>query len=347
MNNKKIILPVCEPILSTYNYQMTQSVVAMQNPELYYWFLNQAVDLQCRNIFLRENKVITVVFRLFNNISVMPHIERLTVNTRFAGKNVHSLIKEMLNDGYYAEFSHVDDYYMQGKTFYKDRHFLHDGLIFGYDAETSNGKEAIYKVMAYDKNWRPGMFDMPCKCLDEAIASAAEQGIYSNITAMKAKPIKSKLHVGGIYTNIKNYLKSNLEIYPPNEGDNVYGTVVHDYIGMYMDKLRTGFIPYEERDRRTLRVIWEHKKLMTARIKAVEEFFNNANLTIWGTDLSKRYQKAVEEESDKLRLLYMKYNIKRDDELLPVIAEKLAKLKCEEEALLKELILKLENSRGW
>lgn len=344
---KKVMLPTCEPVLATYNHQIIQSVVAMQNPTLYNWILNEAVSLQCGNIFLRGHNSIMIGIPLFNTMYAMPHIERLTINTRFVRKDIHSIMKNMLNQGYYVAFANVDDYYMQGKSLYGVKHFLHDGLICGYDDSKARGlckmfrdsrrKSPTYKIMAYDKHWKCSLFDIPQYCLEEGIDSAVREGVYSDLVAMKAKPIKSEFHIKGIRTNLKNYLNSNLEIYPPDDGDYVYGIVVHNYTCMYLDKLHSGDIPYDDRDRRILRLIWEHKKLMTDRIRAVEKRLH------WDDEMSKRCA-ANENEADKIRLLYLKYNIKEDNTLLPLISKRLMDIKQTEEKLLNEFILKIDKS---
>ena len=78
----------------------------------------------------------------------MPFIDKIGVNTRFARRCALDIIKTMIDDGFYVAFSGVDDYYVKGKSWYKEEHFNHDGLIIGYDDE--NG---TLSIAAYDQRW--------------------------------------------------------------------------------------------------------------------------------------------------------------------------------------------------
>lgn len=69
------------------------------------------------------------------------------------------------------------------------------------------------------------------------------------------------------------------------------------------DKLADGSIPHERRDRRIFRLIWEHKKCMLGRIRAVEEKCH------WDDSLSTAYNEVVA-LGDKMRFIYSKFVIK-------------------------------------
>ena len=58
------------------------------------------------------------------------------------------LIRSLIDNGYYVAFGGVDDYYMEGKSWYQEKHFDHDGLIVGYDQN-----DKTYTIYAYDQNW--------------------------------------------------------------------------------------------------------------------------------------------------------------------------------------------------
>ena len=74
---------------------------------------------------------------------------------RFIKGYVHPIIREFINNGYYVFYWGIDDYYLEGKSFYKERHFNHDGLICGYD---QNNK--TYQIYAYDQKWIYRQFDV-------------------------------------------------------------------------------------------------------------------------------------------------------------------------------------------
>jgi len=328
---KKVMLPVCEPIFSTYNYQITQCVVANENPELYTWFINQCVGLQCTNMFLQDLNTPKINIEGLHNIHAMPHLDRIPISLCFSVKYIDQIVKNILDAGYYAAFRNVDDYYMKGKTFYKTMHYYHDGLIYGYD-----DSKRVYNIIAYDKDFKCGMFETPYTCLKKGAEPKSGDWKFCQLIAMKARRNKINLNIKVIKSKLQQYLNSNMELYRPKSKDlNVYGTAVHDYIALYLDMLYGGEIPYENRDRRILRVIWEHKKLMTKRIRIIEEKLKMDD------EISKRYAE-IESEADKLRLMYLKYNLKMEQGLLPIIIKRSKEMKKSEEEILRTLILRIE-----
>ncbi len=70
------------------------------------------------------------------------------VSTEFAKGYINPIIRAMLDKGIYVAFSNVDDYYIEGKSWYKERHFSHDGLLCGYDRN-----DKTYCMYAYDSKW--------------------------------------------------------------------------------------------------------------------------------------------------------------------------------------------------
>ena len=103
------------------------------------------------------------------------------------------------------------------------------------------------------------------------LQALCEKSSYGGIHAVKAKDEVQELDLKTIYEAVKGYMSSNIETYPLTDAGTANGIVVYDYICMYLDKLADGSIPHERRDRRIFRLIWEHKKCMLGRIRAVEE----------------------------------------------------------------------------
>ena len=99
----------------------------------------------------------------------------------------------------------------------------------------------------------------------------------------------------------------------------------------YLDKLLDGSIPFERMDRRIFRLLWEHKHLMTERIKKIEETF------LFKSSVSAQYE-TIEKEADTLRMLYATYSMKKRDSLLMKIRSRLIELNNKEKKLLTELL---------
>lgn len=327
----KVMLPYVEPMYSTYHWLANAGIPAKQNDTSDNWYYNNTVEWRCTRKFLQGFTTPKMSLSC-GSVWNMPFLDKTGVNTRFARRCALDIIRTMLDDGFYVAFSGVDDYYIKGKSWYKEQHFNHDGLILGYDDE-----KETFSIAAYDQRWIFTLFETPQACFVEAMTTMCDKGTYGALHAVKAKSDVQELNLEAICNELKKYLTSDIKKYPLDNPDVAWGIVVYDYICMYLDKLADGSIPHERRDRRVLRLIWEHKKCMLGRIKAVE------NHCGWDDSLSKKYEEIVK-LSDKARFIYSKFVIKHSNTNLEKIQVILMKMKKLELALLGEFLNMMETN---
>ena len=316
-------LPIVDPVYQTYHYQGNCTAVISGNPSIRNWILNEIMILTCDRKFLAgfTTPHITIQFSTWSN---NPYLEKYAMTLRFTKGYVNTIIREMLNKGYYVVYSGADDFYIPGKTWYRQRHFSHDGLICGY-----NQKDKTYCLYAYDNNWVYQKFWIPQKSFNRACAVMVERGTPPYITAVKPMAETVPFSPETAYRKIVEYLDSSFEKYPMSEEGSVSGIIVHAYIAEYIAKLHNGSIPYERMDWRVFRVIWEHKKAMLERIKATEQALRMEGI------FSNEYQWVVT-EANSLRMLYASYHMKRRDSVLPKIQKRLLDLMEEERDILTD-----------
>ena len=140
-----------------------------------------------------------------------------------------------------------------------------------------------------------------------------------------------------IFGCLKEYMNSSLDMYPPDNDGMVYGIAVQDYVAMYMNKLAEQTVPYERTDRRVFRMLWEHKKVMLARIIAVESELK------MDREVSSQYADIVK-EANALRMMYASHCIKARYPILLTIRDRLVLLKEMENRLLTRFIEKMDGS---
>lgn len=327
--NKHVELPIIEPLYSTYHNQGTGTAIIENNKSIRNWYLNQIMDLTCSRKFLSgfTTPEITVAD---SSWASSPYLDRRWLSTEFTNGYINPIIREMLDRGFYVAFGGVDDFYVKGKSWYKKRHFNHDGLICGYDQ-----KDKTYCIYAYDSNWIYKKFWTPQKAFNAGRIATRKKGIVAMICGLKTKKDKVDFSPKIARQKIKEYLDSSLEKYPfDGEGD-VHGIVVHEYIAEYVAKLYAGEIPYDRMDRRVFRVIWEHKKVMLERIVKIEQCLHLTD------GISKKYEHIVS-KADTIRMLYASHHMKRRDSILPIIQKKLLNLMEQERELLTMLVDKAE-----
>ncbi len=321
--NKFVELPLVEPLYRTYHDGILTACIA-NNLSIRNWFLSNAMILTCNRKFLKgfTTPEIRVENYSFNN----PCLETKLISTQFLKGYVNPVIRNLLDDGYYVCFSGVDDYYVQGKSWYKERHFDHDGTICGY-----NQNDKTYCIYSYDINWIYQKFWTSQKSFNKGREVMFKKGVYGSLCAIKPRQEKFEFLVESALKGIVDYLDSDLVKYPEDGDGNVRGIVVHNYIAKYVDKLYDGSIPYSRMDRRVFRLIWEHKKVMLERIEKIEQSLQLSN------DISKKYKHMVL-EADTIRMLYASHHMKRRDSVLPIIKKKLLNLAEKEKELLTLLV---------
>lgn len=325
--NKHVELPLIEPLYKTYHSQGAATAIIGNNPTIRNWYLNHVMNLSCNRKFL--DGFTSPEIKIKNSSwKFSPCLNRIWISTQYTKGYINPIIRELLDDGYYVNFRGVDDYYVKGKTWYKERHFSHDGLICGYD---QNDKS--YCIYAYDSNWIYNKFWISQKDFNAGRIAMRKRGIFTNMCALKPKEDKIDFLPETACLNIKGYLDPNFEKDPDDNEERVYGIVVHEYIAEYVSKLYNGDIPYERMDRRVFRLIWEHKKVMFERIELIEQNMGMNN------EISTKYKNLVS-EADTIRMLYASHHMKRRDSVLPIIKKKLLNLMNNERKLLTLLIEK-------
>ena len=222
-------------------------------------------------------------------------------------------------------FMGVDDFYIDGKTYFNQQHFTHDGMICGFDEE-----KKTYSLFSYDQRWIYRVFETPMKSFGRAVRTEINRGYHGYVLAIKATGARVGLDMPLLNSNLKEYLHSDWARYPLDGEGDVYGTVVHDYLCLYLDRLANGDIPYEKMDHRLFRMIWEHKKGMLDRIRTVEERLGLS------PDIGDGYAPLIA-QADHMRMLYARYHRRRDDRLLGSIKTKLMEVKQREIVLLSHL----------
>jgi len=326
--NEKIILPIYEPIYSTYHYQICGSAIISNNQSIRNWYLNNTAILRCNREFMGKFSSPGICIK---NSSFMcnPYIEKIILPLKYI-PDLKNTIISLLLEGYYVFYDGIDDYYVEGKTWYGVRHFIHDGLIFGYDYANSK-----YHIYSYDKNWVLRSFETPSKGLALGKNASFKKGTFGKLYGIKPKFKQVDIDIAQIKHEIAEHLDSSWNKYPAHIIDYAFGTVVHEYMALYLYKLIVGAVSYENMDWRIFRVLWEHKKIMLERISAVENELSIDN------SISEEY-KSILKTADTMRMLYASHHMKRRDSLLSTIYKMLLELNEKEKSILNDFLNKIE-----
>lgn len=321
--SRKAELPIAAPLYATYQCQIPGTAITTPNPSIRNYYYNRVTKLTCTRRFLREGFTSPELNVLDSGWVVNPHIERLSYNMRYLSSFVHRLIRDLIDEGYYIYFNGVDDYYVKGKSWYHERHFEHDGMICGYDEERKT-----YSIYSYDSKWICRRFETPVSAFARGMNAALENGCDGMIYGVRAGSDEVAFSPKRALRGIREYLDSDMKS-QPFDGKEYFaeGIVVQTYMRRYLDMLLDGSIPYERKDRRIFRLIWEHKNVMRDRIGMIE-----AALGMKGK-YAEEYA-LLTAQAEKMRMIYASYSKRRRDDLLAELICGLEKLENDERRIL-------------
>lgn len=328
--SKSVNLPFEVPVFATSQVIAAASIAMTGHPTAFNQVLHQTSNIFCTTRFLQgfTTPHVTIPYSRMEYFSFM---EWYPMSFRFAKEVYMNTIKSMLEEGFYVYFDGLDDYYLPNKSWYGTRHMVHDGIICGYDEG-----DGTLSVAAHDVNWVFRLIRIPITSFQVAVEESLKDYPTAHFRAYRVKEnTVVEFNEKEVLRNLKIYMDSDFTKYPVETAQNVCGTIVHEYIAMYIDKLRDGSIPYEKMDWRALRPIWEHKKCMHMRIRAVEEKLG------WDPTLSNAYKQVVD-RANRVRMAYAVYHRKRRDSMLDGIYTDLLEVGKLDRQLVGELISKLE-----
>ena len=328
--SKAVNLPFEVPVFASAQTIAAACISMTGHPTAFNQVLHQTSSIFCTTKFLKGFTTPSVTIP-YSRIEYFSFIERYPMSFRFTKEDCLDTIKGMLDDGFYIYFDGLDDFYLPNKSWYGTRHMYHDGIICGYDTS-----DATLSIAAHDINWIFRLIRVPICCFTMAIEDAMTGYPNASYTAYRVKDnTVVDFNEQEVLKNLKNYMDSGFDRYPVETAPNAWGTVVHEYIAMYLEKLLDGSIPYEKMDWRALRPVWEHKKCMLMRIQKVEQKLG------WNSELSDAYAPIVD-KANRVRMAYAMYHRKRRDSMLDGIRNDLLDVGKLDRQLVGEFIDKLE-----
>lgn len=296
------------------------------NPSIRNWYYDSVMQLTCTAKFLHGFTTPQLNIEK-SSWEDNPHLQKVYYPMQYLKGHCVTVIKNLIDDGFYVNYNRVDDYYIPGKTWYKQRHFSHDGLICGYDQADKS-----FMLYAYDNNWIYRKFKTTQSGFSAGRASMFRQDRYGMICGIKPCNEEVLFNADVAVNNIRKYLKQTpLTAGKPDRI--ISGYSVQEYLLEYLKFIQNGDIPHERVDKRILRLIWEHKRAMTERLKMIEQCHGFNNL------ISSEYQ-LLASEMDTLRMLYASYCLRQRSSLLPIIRTRLMNVQSKEFELLTKLIEK-------
>lgn len=207
-----------------------------------------------------------------------------------------SFLEERLDQDCYLLFYSINEYYLSHTPNYKKRHLTHDIYVYGY-TDTS------FLVMGYKDN-KLQMFELPKQEIIDAFYDIKEDDKRHFCTMRISKLANVHINYSEIYNQIKNYYY-NCSLY---NDERIHGIEVIPLIKRCLCKYIDSDI-LKTIDLRPFRLLYEHKKMMSLRIKKIAEEYPIKIESIQQID-------EIERKSKKLFMLSIKYNVSLSNEII-------------------------------
>lgn len=336
MYSKNKTLPISMPLSSTYMIPAAEFSVLQSYENGMNYILNRYTQL-----FLFENAVTSGSTDLglsmqTDSFDHNPCFRTCKIDKAFDYiiKDIIEFIIDSIDHGKYVYiYRYIDEYYIKDMSAYNKFHLIHMFVLYGYDL----GKKLFY-TLGYNKR---GVFANIEICFDEFLDSI--QGI-DNTGDHYLILVDPNSDYTEIFDRnrtrfwIEQYLQSkNSRIMMRGVMDDVamtdqlvFGYKIYSYMDLYYHFFENGDIDINLMDRRSLRQLWEHKKIMMKRIEKMSDS------GFVSSEYKGKY-KSVLDASTNLHNMQTKLNFTGDISILRRIRERLNILAENEFHILSEL----------
>lgn len=221
--------------------------------------------------------------------------------------------KNLIDNNWYI-MGFFDEYYIPAKSSYKNRHFRHSMLIYGYD------DMQLFHAMGYTKERKYRSFTLT---YDEFVSSIGVDFDLKNepyvrkdidrieFDAFKLNPdYDFKFDLSQVYTSLTDYINSQDRGYLRQKGL-VYGIDCEKEFVNYITNRKVLYL-----DERYSRLFMELKELMVRRLEYL------ASEQIVSQDILPEYKQICEQQK-VIHMLFIKYNLTNNESIIDRLAEKM------------------------
>jgi hypothetical protein len=345
-NAARKVLPVGQPGVITYLHHAYPLSIAA-GAGLYHsnWLFNNYVQLRCARELVGAAAITEFDFYLlpthfsrFGDFLRMPQLFASLLWTR--REEIIPAVIRGIDQGWYLQIP-LDEFYIPCRAAFGKRHYIHELLVFGYDAEART-----LKILGFDDRMEFGEQQIAFRELEDAIALADTSSHYDpggvrlyRHVASERYPADPSMATEFLtdYCEERDSSQRFRAMLPARDGY-VYGFGVYAPLAAFYGTLRER---PEAMDIRPLQLLWEHKKCMAERLARWVELE-------WlpPDDPALGSYAAIVEQANGLRLLGLKYWVSQQPAVLERVSTRLLALRDREREVLEPVLAKLKRKLG-
>ena len=245
-------------------------MVALNSEKPWAWFYSNYIQIVFKN---DEHRGYNIRFYKTDHRGIMwdtmnPWIKYNIINVSFLkelGIGIIDFVIRSIDSGYYLSV-YLDRYYVRGVRNYQQSHMTHEAMVFGYD----NAEKKIH-LMEY-----AGAYLSPFVISFSAFKDAYDNSDLNRYDAINLLRLDTErryqFDLVNVSEQMRDYLSStNTSERYRNNSNPIKTPFVTFGIDAYREARRLLDYDRLQSDYRVFNSIWEHKKVMTERVRYMEE----------------------------------------------------------------------------
>lgn len=267
----KKLLPVQMPLAYAYQFYAYPLTILANHAKATDWVLSHYVNV----VYEHSWKTAPVPFAFYTyDYSQSPWLETLRLNrewcTSTPGRTVDDYVREAIDRDFYVYLTLNFRYIPDRIAYDRAQDYPHDIMIYGVDDQ-----DGTYSVLGFDHEIMYRSTRLPQDDLLTAYTSMGSDPYYDVPFTMY------RYNDRGEYTFDLRFVADSIEEYLESHNcsahyqslrdpwwDRAYGMATYDVLQSYLDEYHAGSVEY---DIRNLQVLWEHKRMMVARLARCAE----------------------------------------------------------------------------
>lgn len=337
-------LPIGEPPIIGYMHHLYPLSILARDTAYLPWFY-------CHYIQLRQFEGRGLNFYLhpfYREFSTSPLLESNRVDRRLAGgkpDEIIGFVLECLERDYYVQLD-VDYFYIPQGAYYQRVHFLHELLLSGFDR-----LQSTFTASGYGRNGSYVRFSVGFAEFERALSTAfsPEDGPdwlqdkvenaqivlyhYRSSAECAFDIVQAQEELTDFYQSRNTSTRLRILAEPRNRGD-LWGMDTYQFLAGLLDEPEA----VENDQLISLRIFWEHKKCMAARL----EYMEGQSLLPKGVGFAQRYSN-IARRTNQIRMVVLRNFMrgKKTKDSRTFVQDKLCRLREDEFVLLSEVLAQL------
>lgn len=335
------VLPIAEPDIATYAHNAYFMSILYTDDHAMRWVYSNHVQLKV-TLFPNgtEGNSLFVDFTtpcpFSAYISFLQGSEQMTRDSVKETGSFTDFVRNRVSRGFYV-FASLDEYYIPGSLSYNNRYFVHSMMIHGYDDELKK-----FHVMGFFANQKLASRMIDYEDVERSFANI--EGFFSEdfhqmvhlirINEERRKGMTFKLYLVmeqlQDYLNAKpmsysNYAMDEIPPFPSMYGIDVYGELIRRIDDHLNGK--------DVVDHRPLLILWEHKRVMNARLDYMEQ----NEIFQFDREVREGYER-MEQSALVMKNLILKFWLSQDTRFLQQLRERLVQMEQDERVIITSML---------